>query len=145
MTTKSLLVTAAVALVAGAAGAGITVFALEGNEEGEEGNEVQVEGTSATTAAASMAQISDDSARVLALIQVPGGKITDGGIETEDGKLLYSFDISVPGKEGVEEVHIDAMTGALLAHEHESDESEETEKADKTEQPKDARKGKGGP
>jgi uncharacterized membrane protein YkoI len=101
------------------------------DREDEDEDEDEASEAVATTTAAGLAsaQINDDSARVLALIQVPGGRITEGGIETEDGKLLYSFDIAVPGKEGLEEIHIDAMTGAVLAHEHETEESEAAEKA----------------
>jgi hypothetical protein len=50
-------------------------------------------------------------------------------LEKEDGKLLYSYDIKVAGKTGVEEVHVDAMTGALLSNEHESPADEKAEKA----------------
>ncbi len=131
MFTRSHLVRASMLAIAVAVGAGIAWFALE-REDGEE------EETEVTSAAALTAKISDDSARVLALAQVSGGKITEGGIETEDGKLIYSFDIAVPGKEGVEEVHIDAMTGEFLRHEHESEESEAAEKA------KEVKKEKGG-
>ena len=125
MLTRKLLPIAAVVLAAAGG-----YYLGTHREEGREDEDEQVEESSpAAPAEASAAKVSDDSARVLALVQVPGGKITEGGIETEDGKLLYSFDIAVPGKEGVEEIHIDAMTGAVLAHEHESEESEAAEKA----------------
>ena len=120
MSTKKIMALAVVAAIAG--------FLRMNNREDE--NEDEDEASEAVSAAtAATAQITDDSARVLALIQVPGGRITEGGIETEDGKLLYSFDIAVSGKEGLEEIHIDAMTGAVLAHEHETEESEAAEKA----------------
>ena len=38
----------------------------------------------------------------------------------EDGKLVYTFDIKVPGKSGYEEVEVDAMMGTVLKVEHES-------------------------
>src|SRR5262245_8555516 len=128
---KSLVTTIVVALIAGAAGSGITMLAREWSEEQEEGAREEIEGTVGTTAnpASTTATISDDSARVIALAQVPGGKITEGGIETENGKLLYSFDIAVPGRTGVEEIQVDANTGAVLAHEHESPEAEAAEKS----------------
>ena len=123
MSTKSLIAVAAIVLTA-------TAGALWVNDrEDEEEDDETREAVALPAAALAGVQISDDSARVLALVQVPGGKITEGGIETEEGKLLYSFDITVPGKDGLEEIHIDAMTGAVLAHEHETEESEAAEKA----------------
>ena len=124
MSAKNFLAAVAVAAIAG--------FLWMGDREGEDDDGEGDEDSDivATTASGVVgAQINDDSARILALVQVPGGRITDGGIETEGGKLLYSFDIAVPGKEGVEEIHIDAMTGAFLGREHETAESEAAEKA----------------
>ena len=45
------------------------------------------------------------------------------------GKLIYSFDIKVAGKSGIEEVAVDAMTGKVLVVEHESPKQEAKEKA----------------
>jgi uncharacterized membrane protein YkoI len=67
------------------------------------------------------AKIDEATARKIALERVPGGEIVKSELEEEDGKLLYSFDIKLPGKEGVEEVHVDAKTGEVLSVEHESD------------------------
>lgn len=74
------------------------------------------------------AAITPDSARSLALARVPGGRIHEAEIEMEDERLVYSFDISVPGQRGVEEVLIDAKTGAFISEEHESSRSERAEK-----------------
>ena len=74
------------------------------------------------------AKIKGDSAKKIALAQVPNGKIRSGEIEHEKGKLIYSFDIKVPGKSGIEEVNVDAMTGAVVGTEHESAASEAAEK-----------------
>lgn len=74
------------------------------------------------------AAITPDSARSLALARVPGGRIEEAEIEMEDERLVYSFDISVPGKRGVEEVLIDAKTGAFISEEHESSRGEREEK-----------------
>jgi uncharacterized membrane protein YkoI len=54
-----------------------------------------------------------------ALARVPGGRITEAEFE-EDGRLLYSFDIRVEGRSGVEEVQVDARTGEVVSIEHES-------------------------
>jgi uncharacterized membrane protein YkoI len=70
------------------------------------------------------ATISADSATRVAAAAVPNGKVTKGELEEEKGKLIYSFDITVPGKKGVEEIHVDPTTGAVIGREHEGDEEE---------------------
>ncbi len=55
--------------------------------------------------------------------------ISSGEIEEEDGKLVFSFDIKVPGKSGTEEVLVDAKTGAIVSVEHESAADEAREAA----------------
>ena len=133
MTTRDWIVIAVVAVVAGAAGAGMMRWSTE--RESEEAEEAEAAVPAAPAVSASQAtvpnaaaKITEDSARVLALVQVPGGKIEGGELETEGGKLLYSFDIKVAGKPGVEEIHISALTGELLSHEHETDAAEAAEK-----------------
>ena len=74
------------------------------------------------------AKITPDSATRLALAAVPNGKVRSGEIEEEKGKLIYSFDIKVPGKSGITEVHIDPATGAVLGQEHEGDAPKATAK-----------------
>jgi uncharacterized membrane protein YkoI len=70
-------------------------------------------------------------ARALARKTVPTGKIASGEIEREGGKLIYSFDMKVPGKSGIDEVNIDAMTGTLISNQHETPKDEKAEaKAD---------------
>ena len=44
------------------------------------------------------ATLSPDSAIKIALARVPGGTITKGELEEEDGRLIYSFDIKVSGR-----------------------------------------------
>ena len=67
------------------------------------------------------AKVAPDSATKLALAAVPNGRVTKAEIEEEDGKLIYSFDIKVPGNRRIEEIHIDPATGAVLGREHEND------------------------
>ena len=68
---------------------------------------------------AAQAKVGEDSARVIALQRVPGGTIQALELEREGGVLLYSWDIKVAGKPGITEVHVDALTGRILAVEHE--------------------------
>jgi len=49
-------------------------------------------------------------------------------ITVEDGKLVFSFDLKVRGRPGVEEVQVDARTGAIVSVEHESAAAEAKEK-----------------
>jgi uncharacterized membrane protein YkoI len=137
MTTKDWIVLAAVAVVAGAAGAGVTMWSTEHqSESGEETEALAPTTVAGSGSAAGSAKITEDSARVLALAQVPGGKVEGGELETEGGKLLYSFDIKIAGKSGVEEIHISALTGELLSHEHETDAAEAAEKEKEPVKPK---------
>ena len=74
------------------------------------------------------AKIAEAEARKTALAAVPGGKVQSHELEREHGKLIYSYDIKVSGKSGVEEVNVDAMTGAIVAHEREDARAEAKEK-----------------
>lgn len=66
------------------------------------------------------AKISPAVATATALAKVPGGKVQSAEIEKEDGKLVYSFDIKVAGKSGIDEVLVDALTGAVVSVDHET-------------------------
>lgn len=71
-------------------------------------------------------------ARAMALREVPNSKVQAGEIEREGGKLIYSFDMKVTNKSGIDEVNIDAMTGKLVSKQHETPKDEKAEaKADK--------------
>jgi uncharacterized membrane protein YkoI len=60
------------------------------------------------------AAITMDAARETAFSSVPAdGRVTEEEIEEENGRLVYSFDIEVPGQ-GRFDVEVDAMTGQLL-------------------------------
>jgi uncharacterized membrane protein YkoI len=78
------------------------------------------------------AKITAEVATAAAQAKFPKGKITSAEIEEEDGRLIFSFDLKTPGKAGIDEVNVDAMTGKVLKTEHESpkDEAKE-EKEDK--------------
>jgi uncharacterized membrane protein YkoI len=75
------------------------------------------------------AKITADSATGVALTRVPGGQVREAELEREKGRLVYSFDISVAGKPGLEEVLVDARSGKVIAVSHESpaDEAREAE------------------
>src|SRR3954470_19210732 len=66
------------------------------------------------------AKISKPQAEKIALEKVPGGTIKEGELEKEKGKLIWSFDVSTPGTADITEVHVDAITGAVLTTEQET-------------------------
>jgi len=78
----------------------------------------------------SQAKVTEETAAKTALAKVPKGTISSVELEREKGKLLYSYDITVPGQKGVEEVHVDAVTGKFLSKYHESPEAEKKEAAE---------------
>jgi hypothetical protein len=67
-----------------------------------------------------LATVSLDSASKLALARVPTGTIDKVELERENNALIWSFDIKVPGKTGIDEVAVNALTGAVGATEHEA-------------------------
>lgn len=79
------------------------------------------------------AKVTEDAARATALAAVPNATVKSAELEKEKGKLVWSFDLSVAGKKGVEEVQVDALTGKIVSKEHESEKAEKAEaQAEKT-------------
>ena len=75
------------------------------------------------------AKISLATAQATALKEIPNGTVKSSELEREHGKLVYSFDITVPGKSGVEEVAVNAIDGSVVSHTHESAKTEQKEAA----------------
>ena len=73
------------------------------------------------------AKISEATARATALREVPNGTVKAFELEREHGKLIYSYDISVPGKTGIEEIAVNAIDGSVVTHEHETPRMEKKE------------------
>jgi uncharacterized membrane protein YkoI len=67
------------------------------------------------------------TARATALKEVPNGTVKSSELEKEHGKLIYSYDITVPGKSGVEEVNVNAVDGSVVGKMHESAKTEKKE------------------
>jgi uncharacterized membrane protein YkoI len=76
-----------------------------------------------------LAKISKDSATKIALARVPGGRVKSSELEREKGTVVYSFDIAVAGKAGVEEVLVSAIDGSVVSQEHETPKQERAEAA----------------
>lgn len=60
------------------------------------------------------AKISEAKAREIASAKVPSGTIKSAELEEENGKLIYSFDISTPGTSNITEVAVDAITSNVV-------------------------------
>lgn len=77
------------------------------------------------------AKVTKADAEKTALAKVPGGKVTSGELEEENGKLLWSFDIFTPNSKDITEVQVDALTGAVLSIVKETAKAEAKEKKKK--------------
>lgn len=67
------------------------------------------------------AAVSMEAARQTALAAFPGARIEESEIEEENGRLIYSFELEVPGQSGLVDVEVDAMTGEVLPAELDDD------------------------
>ncbi|MBS2024662.1 MAG: PepSY domain-containing protein [Deltaproteobacteria bacterium] len=74
------------------------------------------------------AKVTYEAAQKAALAKVPGAEIVEAELEREHGKLVYSFDLKSAGKDGIDEVQVDAKTGAVLSVEHEDAAAEAAER-----------------
>ena len=79
------------------------------------------------------ARLTADSAIRIALARIPGGTVREAELEKERSRLVYSFDIAVAGKAGIDEVLVDAKSGEVIEVSHESPKDEASEQ--KTEKP----------
>jgi uncharacterized membrane protein YkoI len=82
------------------------------------------------------AKITRQQAEKTALAKVPNGKIQEGELEKEKGKLIWSFDIASPGSKDVTEVQVDAITGEVVSVTKESPAAEAAEKKKEAGKPK---------
>lgn len=73
------------------------------------------------------ARISQKEAAKIVLAKVPDGKIQSSEIENEGGKLIWSFDISMPKTASITEVQVDAMTGEIVSNKVETPQDQANE------------------
>ncbi len=81
---------------------------------------------------AALARITREEAQKAALASLkdsPKATVKEAELEAEHGCLVYSFDIALEGKSGVQEVQVDAGDGRVLSSVHESPKAEADEKA----------------
>jgi hypothetical protein len=87
-------------------------------------------GTSSRTLR-SMARISEPVALRTAIGTIKNTDVVFVGaseLEVERGCLVWSFDLSVPGIPGIQEVQVDAGSGKVLSSEHEDAKQEAAER-----------------
>jgi uncharacterized membrane protein YkoI len=73
------------------------------------------------------ATVAEPDAAKTALAQVANASIKAVELEDENGKLIYSYELKVPGRSGIEEVNVDAKSGKVVNTEHETPASESRE------------------
>jgi hypothetical protein len=66
------------------------------------------------------ATVSQTTAQSTAMAKVPNGTIKSSELERENGKLVWSFDISSPSSKAITEVQVDAKTGVIVSNKQES-------------------------
>lgn len=78
-----------------------------------------------------LATVKQADAKNAALAKYKGLSATasEGELEVERNCLIYSFDISLAGKTGIEEVMVDAGTGSIISRKHETPRQEADEVA----------------
>ncbi len=84
---------------------------------------------------AKQAKISLDSARAIAMKRLPKASIESQELEQENGRLIYSFDMKTAGKSGIDEVNVNAKTGAIVDVGHETPKAERKERRTESKKP----------
>lgn len=79
---------------------------------------------------AKAAMVPEAAATATAQKRMPKGTIQAMELERENGHLMYSYDFKVPGKSGIDEVNVDAMSGRVLHVAHEGPAQEKKEAAE---------------
>jgi uncharacterized membrane protein YkoI len=123
-----------VATIAGTAGAQATNQTAQSKAKthstGMKRHKAKTETEESPAALQKEAKISEATARATALKEVPAGSsVKKFELEREGGKLIYSYDLTVPGKTGIDEVAINAIDGSVVAKEHETPAKERAEAA----------------
>ena len=76
-----------------------------------------------------LAKVTKEQAQKTALASTPNSEVKESELEVERGCLIWSFDLKVTGKDGVQEVAVDAGNGKVLFSVYESPAKEKAEAA----------------
>jgi uncharacterized membrane protein YkoI len=60
--------------------------------------------------------ITRQRAEMMALELVPGGEIVSGNLERDKNRLLWWFDVSIPGSRNVKAIQLDAYSGTVVSN-----------------------------
>ncbi len=63
-------------------------------------------------------KVPEDQARSTALARVPNGTVAATQLKVVGGTLVYIYDIAVPGRDGLEELHVSAVDGRVVSVRH---------------------------
>jgi len=66
------------------------------------------------------ARVGEDSALKIAMARMPGAMVQAVELENEHGHLIWSWELKLEGKRGIEEVNVDARDGSIVGVEHEN-------------------------
>jgi uncharacterized membrane protein YkoI len=118
---------AASAAVAGAQGTSTYKSAVKPATQSTTKRHAKVKKADTQASLQKEAKISEATARATALKEIPNGVVKSSELEREGGKLIYSYDITVPGKTGIDEVNVNAVDGSVVAKQHETPKAEKAE------------------
>lgn len=78
----------------------------------------------------SQSKITEKAARSIAAARYPNSAFESAELETEKNRLIWSLDLRPNGSNKIQEVHIDAMSGDIIATEYETPQMEKDEAAE---------------
>lgn len=87
------------------------------------------------TALAKVSQAQAHASALAGIRSVAKKTVQSAELEAEHGCLIWSFDVKLAGKPGVQEVQVDAGTGKVLSVRHESSQQESAEAAKEAQRP----------
>jgi len=61
------------------------------------------------------AKVTRAQAEQAALAKAPGGRIKEAELDNDEGKLIWWFDIAMPGSKDITEIDVDAVTGGVIS------------------------------
>lgn len=64
--------------------------------------------------------MSRDQAEAVAQTESNGGRIVSAELEREHGRLVWSFDITIPDSKDIREIQVDASSGQIVDREIET-------------------------
>lgn len=65
-------------------------------------------------------KVSREQAETVAQTESKGGRIVSAELEREHGRLIWSFDITIPNSKDIREIQVDANSGAVINREIET-------------------------